>query len=450
MEVITITSKDQDPARFVSNFTNSIHLTEDYEVGLLKIALPPVENVTQANNRLHITAKGSPSQLVLEIPTGFYATGHDLAQAMYQVLSKHYKEHGQVETIVVSNLANALWRSVDVVIGGQNILQSFDNSYNIGSWFDIVLNTPSYRSPYLLDKEVFLMDEATSKANSEDATIYPEEEAGARPPPANKSALSRGKLIEGGKSVTLISDLNCSLFKTGKLLPSNLDVRLSLTKNYDGYVLLEEAAGTHKLKFDKCFLRVTMQQPTDFCLNLMEQKLLKTPALYQSEEGKVSFHSIPAGNALVTINNLFPQGKLPVMFTFGVQDRAAFGNARNKNPFTFHKIKKVQVYVDGKPHFPSAIQGTTMQFDSFYQTIGYKTTGDCLINPTNYNIHPLFAVDLTADRTGNKHHLNLSRSGEVKLDIEFPAAAVEGLILLVYSYYDRIIEINSDRSLRVL
>lgn len=351
---------------------------------------------------------------------------------------------------VVSNLANAIWRSVDVVIGGQNILQSFDNSYNIGSWFDIALNTPSYRSSYLLKKEVFLMDEATSKANSENTTIYPAAENGVTPPPANQSALSRGKMIEQGKSVTLISDLNCSLFKTGKLLPSNLDVRVSLTKNYDGYVLLEEAAGTHKLKFDKCFLRVTMQQPTDFCLNLIEQKLLKTPALYQSEEGKVSFHSIPAGNALVTINNLFPQGRLPLMFTFGVQDRTALGNARNKNPYTFHKVKKVQIYVDGKPFFPSAIQGSTMHFDSFYQTIGYKTTGDCLINPDNYNIHSLFAVDLTADRTANKHHLNLSRSGEIKLDLEFPEEVDEGRILLVYAYYDRIIEINSDRNIRIL
>ena len=32
---------------------------------------------------------------------------------------------------VISNLANAIWRSVDVVIGGQNILQSFDNSSSI-------------------------------------------------------------------------------------------------------------------------------------------------------------------------------------------------------------------------------------------------------------------------------------------------------------------------------
>lgn len=351
---------------------------------------------------------------------------------------------------VVSNLANAIWRSVDVVIGGQNILQSFDNSYNLGSWFDIALNTSSNRSAYLLNKEVFLMDQAESKTASENATIYPAENEGVTPPPANKSALLRGKMVERGKKVTLISDLNCSLFKTGKLLPSNLDVRLSLTKNYDGFVLLEAVNGTHKLAFDRCYLRVTMQQPTDFCLNLMEQKLAQTPALYQAEEGKVSFHSIPGGNAQVTINNLFPQGKLPIMFTFGVQDRTALGNARNKNPYTFHEIKKVQVYVDGRPYFPSAIEGPVVHFDTFYQNIGYKSTGECLVTPDNYNIHPLFVVDLTADRNANKHHLNLSRSAEVKLDIEFPEAAAEGLILLVYSYYDRVIEINSDRSLRVV
>ena len=54
---------------------------------------------------------------------------------------------------VVSNLANAIWRSVDLVIGGENLLQSFDNSYNIGSWFDITLNSSKMRAPYLLQKE---------------------------------------------------------------------------------------------------------------------------------------------------------------------------------------------------------------------------------------------------------------------------------------------------------
>jgi len=346
---------------------------------------------------------------------------------------------------VVSNLANAIWRSVDVVIGGQNILQSFDNSYNIGSFFDIVLNTPKRRSHYLLLKELFLMDEATNKTNSESNIVHPAAQV------VNKSMRERAHKVAGGKSVTLISDLNCSLFKTGKLLPTNLDVRVSLTKNYDGYCLLEGDDGTHKIKFDKCYLRVTYQQPSDICLHLIEQKLLKVPAVYQAEEGKVSFHSIPAGNEVVTINNLFPQGNLPVLFTFAVQDRAAYGNVRNKNPYTFHSLKKTQVYVGGKPYYPSALQGKTMLFDAFFEAIGYKDTDrECLITPHNYHIHPLLAVDLTADRNSNKHHLNLSKSAEVKLNIEFDEAAAEGLILLVYAYYDRIIEINSDRSIKVL
>ena len=283
---------------------------------------------------------------------------------------------------VVSNLANAIWKTVDVVIGEQNLLQSFDNSYNIGSWFDIAINTSQERSSYLYFKEGFYMDTGVTKAETENTIIYPVADDNGNIAAVNTGLKTRAGLIDQGKSCTLISDLNCSLLKTGKLLPSNLDVRVAaLTKNYDKFVLLKAADGTHKVKFDKCHLRVTFQQPTDFCLNLMEQKLLKTPAVYQAEEGKVSFHSIAAGNELVTINNLFPQGSLPIMFTFGVQDRSAYGNTRNKNHYTFYPMKKAQIYVDGKPYFTSALDGAVMHFDSFYQSVGYKTTGDCQIDP---------------------------------------------------------------------
>ena len=89
-----------------------------------------------------------------------------------------------------------------------------------------------------------------------------------------------------------------------------------------------------------------------------------------------------------------------------------------------------------------------MAFDTLYQTIGYKNTGSCLITPENYFTHQIVAVDLTADRNGNRHHLNLNKTGEVKVNLELPAVAPEGLILVVYAYYDRIIEINADRIIR--
>ena len=95
MEVITVTSKGQNPSRFVSNFTNSINLSNDYEVGLLKIAHPPTTNVTDENNKIYIGKKGESLQAIYEIPTGFYTTSHEIAQAIYDMLTKVTNDYGE-------------------------------------------------------------------------------------------------------------------------------------------------------------------------------------------------------------------------------------------------------------------------------------------------------------------------------------------------------------------
>lgn len=346
---------------------------------------------------------------------------------------------------VVSNLSHAIWRSVDVVVGGQNLMQSFDNSYNIGSWFNTVLNSDENRKDYLFRKQLFLMDNVETKANSENTNFYPDHNA----VPVNTAARRRADRIKRGQRVTLISDLDCSLFRTGKLLPSNLDVRIALTKNYSGYVLLEPANGTHKLVFDKCYLRVTVQQPTDFCLQLVEQKLKIQPAIYQAEQGVVNFFSLTAGTRTATINNLFPQGKLPIFFVIAISTRDCYGETRNKNPYTYHRINKIQVYIDSVPYFSSALSGNTQLFDNFYQSIGRKTAGGSLLADPSFNSHHIIPVDLTADRNSNKHHLNLSRTGDVKVNLEAVENLPEGALLMCYSYYDRIIAIDSDRNVHI-
>ena len=93
MNVITITSLGQNPSSFISNFTNSIQLSENYEIGLLKIACPPIYNVSEENNKLYIVRKGEvEGVLVFNIPIDFYPTTHDLAQAIYHVLQSNSVE----------------------------------------------------------------------------------------------------------------------------------------------------------------------------------------------------------------------------------------------------------------------------------------------------------------------------------------------------------------------
>ena len=89
MEVITVTSQGQDAAKFISNFSNSIRLSDNYEVGLLKIAHPPTMNITNINNKMFIHNKEKDAIAILEIPAGFYETTHDVVQAMEKSLSNY-------------------------------------------------------------------------------------------------------------------------------------------------------------------------------------------------------------------------------------------------------------------------------------------------------------------------------------------------------------------------
>ena len=84
--VITVTSQGQDASKFISNFSNSIKLSDNYQVGLLKITHPPTGNITVVNNKMFIL---NDSAAIVEIPTGYYETNHDVVQAMYESLSSY-------------------------------------------------------------------------------------------------------------------------------------------------------------------------------------------------------------------------------------------------------------------------------------------------------------------------------------------------------------------------
>lgn len=137
MEVITVTSLDQNASQFISNFSNSIKLSDNYQVGLLKIAHPPVMNVTERNNKIFITQRESNEIEVLDIPIGFYETTHDVARAMYTTLSYNNKDsnieqdddlrHGSVPRTLATT-ANIRYgsRSTSAVDSSKTILELQD------------------------------------------------------------------------------------------------------------------------------------------------------------------------------------------------------------------------------------------------------------------------------------------------------------------------------------
>ena len=90
MEVITVISGTEEVGDFTSSFTNSINLSDDYEIGLLSISHAPVCNITGANNVLYVIDTETENIMQMNIPSGFYQNSFELLTTMYRILNESY------------------------------------------------------------------------------------------------------------------------------------------------------------------------------------------------------------------------------------------------------------------------------------------------------------------------------------------------------------------------
>ena len=348
----------------------------------------------------------------------------------------------------VPHLAAALYRNVEITAGSTSLVQSFDNAYTMTKFWETTLNTASGSLPHLHSREGYWIDEVHSKADSENVNYFPDEGVA-----INSGGKQRALNIAQGKKVCLISDLDASLFKQDKLLPSELEIQVTLTKNFSESILLSADNHAEKVKFDKIVLRCTFQKPHDTILSIIEERLAKENAIYHTDKSVLSFHTIPEGSIDLTISSIFGS-TLPHTFLIGVQDRASFGRTRSKNLFSLYPLKQCQVYVNGQEHFSRSVERIgasdyTYMWEAFLNQSGYINNGDNLLQDY-YDAYPAMVVDLTQDRSQNKKALNLQRSGTVRLQLKFPEAAPPNRVLMVLAWYDEVIEITKDRQVLII
>ena len=349
------------------------------------------------------------------------------------------------EVSVVSNFGHSLWKLVDVTLNSRvSIMSPMHNSYNLEAFFDTILNEDPDREDKLFREQCFLLDDASNKEDSESVVF-----SGAST--KNPNATKRSKKIAKSKKLTLITDLNCSLFKQNKALVPNLDISISLTKNDPKYFLLHSEKSEYSWEAQKVFLRVTYTQPQEFLLNIINDRLKRDPAIYECNKSEISTFAIPTGVTSCSFNNIF-RGNLPHFVIFGVQDREAISGKSTKNPFTFHTFKSVQLFINNREYFTEPLQSdddNCLMFNQLYKAAGYSTKGACLINPTNFKTHFMLAVALSRDRTVKFHH-NIQEVVDFKSVITFDKETSSNQVLVIYAVYDRLIKIYSDRSIEVI
>jgi len=223
---------------------------------------------------------------------------------------------------VAPHVAAALWRNVDVNVGGVSLVQSFDNSYGMFQFWETVIHNTEGCHDMLWLKEGLRLDSVTTKIDSESVVFFPTGNAAA----ANGGGKKRAERFAQGATVSLVSDLNVSIFKQDKLLPSNLEIHISMTKNYSEFILLSAAASTDKVVFDKVTLRCTFQKPIDMVVNIIEERLARENAIYHADNPlrtiticSIEFHNITYLWPLLGPKNNAKKISLPTLLLFALQ-----------------------------------------------------------------------------------------------------------------------------------
>ena len=336
---------------------------------------------------------------------------------------------------LVSNPANSLWKQVDIVLNNKVQLSNpMQQSSVYESFFSTILNVDQEREDVIFSNQGFLLDKGSDKTTADNTT--------------NASGKKRAKLILSGKSVTLISDLYCSLFKNPKLLIPGLEFTISLTKNKPEFLLMAKT-GDFEIVIEKVYLNATFVQPEPYYLSMLEEKLKTTPAIYDGHRTEISTFGIQSGVTKYQFNNLF-RGPLPHFMVLCVQDRNAISGDYKANPFTFHPFKSIQIYINNREYFSDPLESSaddnTLMMNHFYKALGYDVKGTCLINRDNFRAHFMVPVALSRDRTVKFHH-NLQEVADFKVEITFDTAVKDNQVLMVYAVYDQIIKIDKERNI---
>ena len=416
-------------------------------------------------------------------------------------------DHPKTNLSIINNVASAMWETVEVKLDDRlDLMQSMRNSYAYQTYFNKCFNTSSIHEDYLFARELFQMDDAVDKTDAEDVNmlnlrgltaaelsadlhtstpwtfenmgpsirqsahkiLLGEEETDHKVVEyigKNQGALSRGLRINNGQSVTTNTLLQCPLFTTGKCLPTNMRIRVLLSKNSDKFLLLAEDSTNCKVVIEDVYLNVTYYRPRDTVLQSIEEQLKKEPAPYFVSKNEIILRPITSNSRIIRVNDVFP-GNLPSHAFFCLQKSIDFEGKFSTNPFVFVPFGKFQIHVNGVPHFVDPLEidfeiidkkkiyrenGTYLH--ELYSTIGRDLKGDCLINSSNFQLNFIAAASFTADRsTTMVNYLNLQETAStyVEIDMGYDTDLPDDLVLIVYALYDRQIQIDANRSVRII
>lgn len=326
-------------------------------------------------------------------------------------------------------LLNSLWEQVDYSL----------NSVCVST----AQNTYPYRS--FLDAH-FYLGETAKKSWAQAAGIIPVTE--------------RKKFANGSKTFQLVGQLHGDILQQGRLLLSFVDLNIRFIRSRPEFLFTRSPGSpdTHvKMVISNMSLFVTKKSLNPEHSVSISRSLLTATAKYFITRTEVKTLVVPANQTLWSSDILF-SGHLPRDFLFGLVKSSAFNGSYAQDPFKFDNFNLCRInildegrYKPSTPYSPNFADDIyAREYYSLYKEMKQNNPHPCLgISAEVFKTELcLFSFDLSPgnDELTSDEVLSPQREGNVRLELLFKEATAEALTIIVYSHFDNLIEINSDRN----
>ena len=336
-----------------------------------------------------------------------------------------------------------MFSQVDLEIDGIN-LSCQDNLYPYKSYLETLL-TYGYDAKFShLTTSHFVKDTAHHFESGKDE---------------NHGYSSRQKDVKDGKMFDFCINPHIDFFHTPRILPSNIGMKLKLTRTPDAFSILSQTNNDLYVKIHSLNLYVYRVQPADSVRKLHDNLFSKKNALFPITRSLCKKYTIPAGLSTANQPNIV-HGSLPRQMVIGFVKADALNGKYNLNPFNFDhfncnfialRVNGLQVPAKGyRPNFEKRL--IRRELRALYDNIGVNSAGDdsgCNLNVEDFiGGFTLFCFDLTPDRC-NGFHLHENRTGTIDLEIIFSKPLEQAITVICYTAFENMVAITNERNVMV-
>ena len=329
-----------------------------------------------------------------------------------------------------NNFLSSLFSQVTVHLNSK-LVYSADSNYHYKCYMEKLCT-----SQYASKDELFEVETTNGEPGSTDVTV--------RQPRTDASAIFE-----------VCGPIFADVFQTSKYLPNNISIDIKLDKNSDKFYLLStQDAVPFKLEILDIYLLVQRVHLTPTVFNYLTENIAKTPATLPYKGVVVRTFGIPTQSFTSVQERLF-SGRLPSVVVIGLVSSAAYLGKQSKNGYNFQHFNtsKVSLSTDAISQSNNFLEFDFNNnkflegFTRFSEAIGNEK--QLILDRDSWKSGKiLHAFNLSPTASGQS--LAPTRTGAVRLQIDFSAATTEAIIGVVLGVFDNQLIIDNERDISII